>query len=112
MLTTAGCPLRNQIRAEAEQALQAIAEGRRVEVKLDAMSVRRARRAGASVFVARPARRHLFGPGSTTRTIAVASGKGGVGKSTVTANLAVALAQRGQAVALIDADVYGPTIPS
>ncbi len=53
----------------------------------------------------------MFGPGSTTRTIAVASGKGGVGKSTVTANLAVALAQLDQAVALIDADVYGPTIP-
>ena len=53
----------------------------------------------------------LFGPGSATRTIAVASGKGGVGKSTVTANLAVALAQQGHAVALIDADVYGPTIP-
>jgi ATP-binding protein involved in chromosome partitioning len=53
----------------------------------------------------------LFGPGSKTRTIAVASGKGGVGKSTMTAKLAVALAQQGYAVALIDADVYGPTIP-
>ena len=52
-----------------------------------------------------------FGPGSRTRVLAVASGKGGVGKSTVTANLAVALAQQGHAVGLIDADVYGPTIP-
>jgi ATP-binding protein involved in chromosome partitioning len=50
----------------------------------------------------------LFGLGSKTRTIAVASGKGGVGKSTVTANLAVALAQQGQAVAPIDADVTAP----
>ncbi len=53
----------------------------------------------------------LFGPGSKTRTIAIASGKGGVGKSTVTANLAVALSRQGHAVALIDADVYGPTMP-
>ena len=52
-----------------------------------------------------------FGPGSLTRVIAVTSGKGGVGKSTVTANLAVALAARGLAVGLIDADVHGFSIP-
>jgi ATP-binding protein involved in chromosome partitioning len=111
VLTTAGCPLRNQIRAEAEQALTAIAHGRLVEVKLDAMSS-----AERDALAARLSDRHeltqsLFGPGSKTRTISIASGKGGVGKSTVTANLAVALAAQGYAVALIDADVYGPTIP-
>ena len=111
VLTTAGCPLRNQIRAEAEQALLAIAEGRVVEVKLDAMSCDE-----RAAMAARLSERHqltqsLFGPGSRTRTIAIASGKGGVGKSTVTTNLAVALAGQGHAVALIDADVYGPTIP-
>jgi ATP-binding protein involved in chromosome partitioning len=52
-----------------------------------------------------------FGPGSLTRVIAVTSGKGGVGKSTVTANLAVALAARGLAVGLVDADVHGFSIP-
>lgn len=111
VLTTAGCPLRNRLRAEAEAALAAIAGGRRVEVQLDTMSdqeretlARRLAREGSSSPT-------LFGPGSKTRTIAVASGKGGVGKSTVTANLAVALAQQGHAVALIDADVYGPTMP-
>ena len=52
-----------------------------------------------------------FGPDSLTRVIAVTSGKGGVGKSTVTANLAVALAARGLSVGLIDADVHGFSIP-
>jgi ATP-binding protein involved in chromosome partitioning len=111
VLTTAGCPLREQIRGEAERALATIADGRTVEIKLDAMScderdaiTKRLDERGELV-------KTLFGPGSATRTIAVASGKGGVGKSTVTANLAVALAARGAAVALIDADVYGPTIP-
>jgi len=111
VLTTAGCPLRNQIRADAEQALAALAEGRTVEVKLDAMSCDE-----RDALAGRLQQRHqlvptLFGPGSRTRTIAVASGKGGVGKSTVTVNLATALAAQGNAVALIDADVYGPTVP-
>jgi ATP-binding protein involved in chromosome partitioning len=111
VLTTAGCPLRNEIRAQAEQALQAIAAGRAVEVKLDAMSCEERDALGAKLQDRGHLIQSLFGPGSHTRTIAVASGKGGVGKSTVTTNLAVALAQRGQAVALIDADVYGPTVP-
>jgi ATP-binding protein involved in chromosome partitioning len=111
VLTTSGCPLRNKIRADAEQALGAIAGTRRVEVRLDAMSCDE-----RDALAQRLASRHelvatLFGPGSATRTIAVASGKGGVGKSTVTANLAVALAMQGHAVALIDADVYGPSMP-
>ena len=75
VLTIAGCPLRNQIRADAEQALAAIAEGRAVEVKLDAMSCDE-----RDAIAERLSDRHelvhtLFGPGSNTRTIAVASGK-------------------------------------
>lgn len=111
VLTTAGCPLRNRLRAEAEDALAAIAGARRVEVRLDAMSSEERDALGERLSREGHPAATLFGPGSTTRTIAVASGKGGVGKSTVTANLAVALAQQGHAVALIDADVYGPTIP-
>lgn len=111
VLTIAGCPLRNKIRAEAEQALEAIAEGRRVEVKLDAMSAAEREALTQRLAARQQLAASLFGPGSATRTIAVASGKGGVGKSTVTANVAVALARQGHAVALVDADVYGPTIP-
>ena len=111
VLTTAGCPLRNQIRSEAEQALATIADGRAVEVKLDAMSCDERDALAGRLRQRDQLVQSLFGPGSHTRTIAVASGKGGVGKSTVTVNLATALAARGHAVALIDADVYGPTVP-
>jgi len=111
VLTTAGCPLRNQIRAAAEQALSAIAEGRLVEVKLDAMSGDEREAMAARLSDRHELTQSLFGPGSKTRTISIASGKGGVGKSTVTTNLAVALTGQGYAVALIDADVYGPTVP-
>ena len=71
-----------------------------------------ATRSPAACVTATSSSQSLFGPGSRTRTIAVASGKGGVGKSTVTVNLAIALAAQGHAVALIDADVYGPTDPA
>ncbi len=111
VLTTAGCPLRNQIRADAEQALAAIAGARNVEVKLDAMSCDERDELAGRLRQRDQLTQSLFGPGSHTRTIAVASGKGGVGKSTVTVNLATALAAKGRAVALIDADVYGPTVP-
>jgi ATP-binding protein involved in chromosome partitioning len=111
VLTTAGCPLRNQIRSDAEQALTAIAGGRAVEVKCDAMSSDERDALAGRLRQSNQLVQSLFGPGSHTRTIAVASGKGGVGKSTVTVNLATALAARGHAVALIDADVYGPTVP-
>jgi ATP-binding protein involved in chromosome partitioning len=111
VLTTAGCPLRNQIRAEAERALAVIAGERTVEVKLDAMSCDERDALAGRLRQRDQLVQTLFGPGSRTRTIAVASGKGGVGKSTVTVNLATALAAQGHAVALIDGDVYGPTVP-
>lgn len=110
-LTTPSCPLSEPIKADAERALQAVAGGRRVTVKLGAMTESERNELTHRLSSKHELTSSLFGPGSHTRTIAVASGKGGVGKSTVTANLAVALAQQGQAVALLDADVYGPTIP-
>jgi ATP-binding protein involved in chromosome partitioning len=111
VLTTAACPLKGRIEAETHQALAAIAGARRVEVIMDAMSPEECDRLASDLKEDARVPPAPFGPGSRTRVLAVASGKGGVGKSTVTANLAVALAQQGHAVGLIDADVYGPTIP-
>src|SRR5664280_722974 len=111
VLTTAACPLKGRIEAETHQALAAIAGARRVEVVMDAMSPEECDRLASDLKEDARVPPAPFGPGSRTRVLAVASGKGGVGKSTVTANLAVALAQQGHAVGLIDADVYGPTIP-
>ena len=79
VLTTAGCPLRNQIRAEAEQALSAIAEGRTVEVKLDAMSCDERDAMAAHLSDRHELTQTLFGPGSKTRTISIASGAGASG---------------------------------
>jgi ATP-binding protein involved in chromosome partitioning len=103
--------LRNRIESETQQALTSVAGDREVVVTMDAMSPAERDAMAKSLREDGGVADTPFGPGSHTRVIAVASGKGGVGKSTVTANLAVALAQHGHAVGLIDADVYGPTIP-
>ncbi len=99
-LTTPACPLREHIRTDVERAVSALQGVERVEVAFTA----RVRAAGTGL----PDRQPIPG---VKNTIAVASGKGGVGKSTVAVNLAVALAQEGAAVGLLDADVYGPSIP-
>lgn len=107
-LTVVGCPAADRITREVGDAARSVEGVSAVEVVLGVMAP--ARRA-ALVDRLRGERRTPFGPDSLTRVVAVTSGKGGVGKSTVTANLAVALAARGLRIGVLDADVHGFSIP-
>ncbi|WP_199441403.1 Mrp/NBP35 family ATP-binding protein [Umezawaea beigongshangensis] len=111
-LTVAGCPMRDRITKDVTTAVSALEGVRQVRVELDVMSdaqrtdLRKSLRGG----VEEP-RIPFAEPGSLTRVYCVASGKGGVGKSSVTVNLAVAMAARGLSVGVVDADIYGHSIP-
>lgn len=108
-LTIPECPLRDQIAADARAAVKAIKGVKSVTVTLGAMS--EAERA-AVLGQGGPAPKPTTPPfNHIGRVVAVASGKGGVGKSSVTALLAVALARAGHRVGILDADVTGPSIP-
>ncbi|WP_286346687.1 Mrp/NBP35 family ATP-binding protein [Frondihabitans sucicola] len=110
-LTIVGCPAADTIERDVRDATLAVAGVSSVDVRVSVMT-RDERAALTSKLRGGKAKRAMpFGPDSLTRVYAVTSGKGGVGKSTVTANLAVALAARGLAVGIVDADVYGFSIP-
>src|SRR5215216_2708618 len=100
-LTTPACPLKDQIKEECEVALERVAHVSKDRVTIEFSSQVRTR-GGVLDKAAIPGVSHV---------IAVAAGKGGVGKSTVAVNLAVALAQDGARVGLLDADIYGPNAP-
>jgi ATP-binding protein involved in chromosome partitioning len=111
-LTVAGCPMRQTITDRVTEAVSNVPGVTSVQVALDVMSdeqraeLRRTVRGDAADPVIPFAQ-----PGSLTRVYAVASGKGGVGKSSVTVNLAAALARRGLSVGVVDADIYGHSVP-
>jgi ATP-binding protein involved in chromosome partitioning len=109
-LTTPTCPMRQRLADEVGAAADTVAGVSAVRVDFDAMSDAERRGLSSRLRGGRESG-HPFGPDSTTRIYAVASGKGGVGKSTVTANLAVALAQQEKRVGVLDADVWGWSVP-
>ncbi|MEN0136234.1 MAG: Mrp/NBP35 family ATP-binding protein [Rhodococcus sp. (in: high G+C Gram-positive bacteria)] len=111
-LTTAGCPMRTEISDRVTKAVADVPGVGAIRVELDVMSdeqrteLRKSLRGDSAEPVIPFAQ-----PGSLTRVYAVASGKGGVGKSSVTVNLAAALAARGLSVGVLDADIYGHSVP-
>jgi ATP-binding protein involved in chromosome partitioning len=111
-LTVSGCPLRDTITRDVKAAVGTLAGVRSVQVELDVMSQEQRRDLQGKLRGGKPEREIPFAsPASLTKVYAVASGKGGVGKSSVTVNLAAALAAAGQKVGLLDADIYGHSVP-
>ncbi|WP_203582440.1 P-loop NTPase [Microbacterium hibisci] len=109
-LTIVGCPAADRIAADVRAAAASVPGITEVALEVGVMTPAE-RQALTERLRGGRSREMPFGPGTLTRVIAVTSGKGGVGKSTVTANLAAALAAQGLAVGLIDADVHGFSIP-
>jgi ATP-binding protein involved in chromosome partitioning len=113
LLTVSGCPLRDKLNADITAALTKLPGITTVDVDFGVMSEEQRKalqtslRGGATAEPVIP----FAQPGSRTRVYAVASGKGGVGKSSVTVNLAASLAKRGLSVGLVDADIYGHSVP-
>jgi ATP-binding protein involved in chromosome partitioning len=111
-LTVAGCPMRETITTRVTAAVEQVPGIRGVRVELDVMSdeQRTALRRNLRGDATEPVIPFAL-PGSLTRVYCVASGKGGVGKSSVTVNLAAAMAARGLSVGVVDADIYGHSVP-
>ena len=111
LLTVSGCPMRDRLTRDIEAAVTAVDGIARTEITFGVMdeeqraNIKKLLRNGRESFIS------FAQKDSLTRVIGVASGKGGVGKSSLTANLAVASAQRGLRVGILDADVYGHSIP-
>jgi len=111
LLTVAGCPLKDTLNRDVTAAVGTVAPAHAVRVDMGVMSDEQ--RKGMQDMLRGGGQRDIpfAQPGSLTKVFAIASGKGGVGKSTVTVNLAVAMAQSGLKVGVVDADIYGHSIP-
>ncbi|HYU03011.1 MAG TPA: P-loop NTPase [Jatrophihabitantaceae bacterium] len=112
LLTVPGCPMKEQLTREVTAAVSRLDGITGVDVNLGVMTDAQRGALQQQLRGDAPANEIPFAqPGSRTRVYAVASGKGGVGKSSVTVNVAVALAQRGLSVGVLDADIYGFSVP-
>ena len=112
LLTTPGCPLRDTIAADVRQAVGELEGVMRVNVRMGAMNDEQRAALQNKLRGGQAGRVIPFAqPDNLTRVYAIASGKGGVGKSSVTANLAASMAARGMKVGLVDADIFGFSIP-
>jgi ATP-binding protein involved in chromosome partitioning len=113
LLTVSGCPLRDTLRRDVTAAVLAVSDVTSVDVELGVMSDEQ-RAALRELLKGGQAEREIpfARPDSLTEVIAVASGKGGVGKSSVTVNLASALAAHDRKVGILDADIYGHSVPA
>ncbi|TSA20192.1 MAG: MRP family ATP-binding protein [Actinomycetales bacterium] len=111
LLTISGCPMRDRLQKDISDSLEPIAEVKSLDLTFGVMNqeqrdnVKKLLNGGKERFIP------FAQPGSLTRVIGIASGKGGVGKSSVTVNIAVAAAQKGLKVGILDADIYGHSIP-
>jgi ATP-binding protein involved in chromosome partitioning len=113
LLTVAGCPLRDKLTTDITAAVTRIPGITAVDIDFGVMTEEQRKALQASLRGGQAAEPVIpfAQPGSRTRVYAVASGKGGVGKSSVTVNLAASLAKRGLSVGVIDADIYGHSVP-
>lgn len=109
-LTVVGCPAAERIRTDVEQALATVSPN--YEVNMTVMTADERAELKAKLLGGRALRTNPFDADTLTRVFLIGSGKGGVGKSSLTANLAVALAAKGLRVGLVDADIFGFSIPA
>lgn len=112
LLTVAGCPMKERLTGDVTKAIAAVAPDAQISVELGVMTDEQRKDMQTNLRGGKSQKEIPFAQaGSLTKVFAIASGKGGVGKSSVTVNLAVAMANRGLKVGLIDADIYGHSIP-
>lgn len=111
LLTISGCPMRDKLTTDIHSALSTIPEVKEISLEFGVMTEVQREKVRDIVRGGKAKEIPFARPDSLTRVIGISSGKGGVGKSSITANLAIAVAKQGYSVGILDADVYGHSIP-